>query len=170
VADLTLAQIRGLFSGQIRDWREVGVKGIPGAKDLKVRVITREDGSGTRGAFQELVMGETEISDDALVQDSNGAVREVVAGDRNIVGYISLGLVDPEKRIFHDSVRAVLIDGVKPTEENIEKGIYKFSRPFLFLTKGPAEGLAGDFIKFVLSPAGQDMLAGEGLVRATKRR
>ena len=170
VVDLTLAQIRGLFRGQIKDWREVGVKEIPGAKDLNVRVITREDGSGTRGAFQELVMGETEISDDALVQDSNGAVREVVAGDRNIVGYISLGLVDPERRIFRDSVRAVMIDGVKPTEENIEKGIYKFSRPFLFLTKGPAEDLAGDFIKFVLSPAGQDMLAGEGLVRATERR
>ena len=164
VADLTLAQIRGLFSGQIRDWREVGVKGIPGAKDLKVRVITREDGSGTRGAFQELVMGETEISDDALVQDSNGAVREVVAGDRNIVGYISLGLVDPAGRIFRDPVRAVMIEGAKATEENIKEGKYKFSRPFLFLTKGPTTGAAADFIQFVLSSKGQAMLAQEGLV------
>jgi len=111
-------------------------------------------------------MGETEISDDALVQDSNGAVREVVAGDRNIVGYISLGLVDPERRIFRDSVRAVMIDGVKPTEENILKGGYKFSRPFLFLTQGPASGVATDFIQFVLSPEGQDLLGKEGLVKA----
>jgi len=166
VFNLSIAQIRGLFSGQIKSWREVAPTQAPSEGDLKVRVITREDGSGTRGAFQELVMGETEISDDALVQDSNGAVREVVAGDRNIVGYISLGLVDPERRIFRDSVRAVMIDGVKPTEENILKGQYKFSRPFLFLTQGPASGVATGFIQFVLSPEGQDLLGKEGLVKA----
>jgi len=151
VDNLTVEQIHGLFSGQIRNWAQVG------GDDMPARVITREDGSGTRGAFQELLMKETEISADALVQDSNGAVREVVAGDRNIIGYISLGLVD--KR-----VKKLKIDGVEATEENAKSKVYKFSRPFLFLTKGPASGVASEFIQFVTSEKGQRLLAKEGLV------
>jgi phosphate transport system substrate-binding protein len=151
VDNLTVEQIRDLFSGQIRNWAQVG------GDDMPVRVITREDGSGTRGAFQELLMKETEISADALVQDSNGAVREVVAGDRNIIGYISLGLVD--KR-----VKKLRIDGMEATEENAKNKVYKFSRPFLFLTQGPAGGAASEFIRFVTSEEGQRLLAKEGLV------
>jgi phosphate transport system substrate-binding protein len=153
VTDVTVEQICALFSGKVRNWREIG------GPDMPVRIITREDGSGTRGAFQELIMEKTEIADDALVQDSNGAVREVVAGDPNIVGYISLGLVD--KR-----VKALKVQGISPTEQSIAEGRYKFVRPFLFLTRGPATGEAAQFIAFVLSAEGQKLLQREGLVSA----
>lgn len=151
VSNLSIHQIRDLFSGKIRNWREVG------GPYMVVRVITREEGSGTRGAFQELIMQETEITPDALVQDSNGAVREVVASDPNIIGYISLGLVDHR-------VKAVEVEGVPPTESNIVAGRYRLVRPFLFLCSGVLKGAAAEFVEFVLSTEGQRLLAQEGLV------
>ena len=103
---ITLAQI-GRSSRGVNNWSALGLS--PHAIDL----ITREEGSGTREAFEHLVMGKQEITPAALVQDSNGSVREIVAGDPHSVGYISAGLVD-------DRVKALAIDGVLPTRENIK--------------------------------------------------
>jgi len=153
VGNLTLEQIQGIFSGKIADWSEVG-----GAKGA-IRPVTREAGSGTRTAFTELVMKETQIANTAVVQNSNGAVREVISKDQQGIGYISMGLVDP-------SVKAVSIDGVAATEEDVVAGKYKLVRPFLFVTKGPAQGAAKEFIDFVLSDAGQKILESEHLIRA----
>jgi phosphate transport system substrate-binding protein len=120
-------------------------------------LVTREEGSGTREAFQKMVMGKNEISLAALVQDSNGAIRQVVSSDPNAIGFISLGLVN-------ESVRALRISGVEPTVTNIEKGGYTLVRPFLFAFRGEPEGEAKDFLQFVLSPVAQNLLAKEGLV------
>jgi phosphate transport system substrate-binding protein len=153
VNGLTGEQLRGVFTGRIRNWREVG------GRDGPVRPITREEGSGTRESFVNLVMGKERISRAALTQESNGAVKELVKGDPAAIGYMSLGLVGKE-------LKALSVDGVVPSAENVLAGTYALVRPFLFITKGPARPQAQRFIDFVLSPEGQKMLETEGLVRA----
>ena len=153
VRGLRLEEVRMVFQGEIADWSYLG--GPRGA----ITVVTREEGSGTRGAFQELVMGRVRISRRAIVEDSNGTVREIVAGDPRAVGYISLGLVT-------ERVRALALDGVVPSEEAIAGGRYALVRPFLFVTRGSPVGLCRDFVDFVLSPEGQDLIRREGLLPA----
>lgn len=151
VSGLTLDQVRDVFAGIIRSWS------VLGGPARGITVVTREEGSGTRGAFQELVMKKTRIYRGAIVQDSNGTVREIVAHDPCSIGYISLGLVDAR-------VRALRLDGVEASDARIADGTYKLVRPFLFLTKGPLEGPCRDFIDFVLSPEGQELVRQEGLI------
>jgi phosphate transport system substrate-binding protein len=158
LADLTLEQIKAIFSGQVTNWRQLGLP-----LDHAIDAISREEGSGTRGAFEELVMKKTPISDYCLVQDSNGAVRELVATDRYAIGYISVGLVDQR-------VKALRIEGVEPTAANVLTHRYGLRRPFLFLTKGEPQGTAQRFISFVLGPTGQALLEHEGLVRVQPAR
>jgi phosphate transport system substrate-binding protein len=153
VTDLSADQIRKLFTGQISNWQEVG------GPDLAVRVITREEGSGTRESFSNLVMKGDKISIKALVQESNGTVKKLVQTDAQAVGYMSLGLV-----LMGKEVKPVNIDGVTGSVANVLGGTYRFSRPFLFLTKGKPSPAAQQFIDYVLSPEGQKILADEGLI------
>ena len=153
--DLTIEQARVIFSGGIRYWDEVG------GPHLRITAITREEGSGTRASFEEKVMRPDgieaqPITADALVQDSNGSVREIVATDPAAIGYISLGLVD-------ERVRALNLDGVVPEHATIRSGRYPLSREFLLLSCHPPEGLAKSFVDYALSPEGQRLLAEEGL-------
>lgn len=151
VDDLRLEQVRDIFSGKVTNWKGVG------GPDKEITVITREEGSGTRGAFQEMVMGKQRIFRGAIVQDSNGTVREIIANDPNGIGYISLGLVE-------ERVKAVKLDGIAPTYENIFRREYSLIRPFLFVTKGPPVEIAKEFIDFVLSGEGQELIKEEGLI------
>lgn len=153
VTDLSTEQLCDLFSGKAQDWKDVG--GQPGP----VRPITREEGSGTRESFVHLVMGKERISRRALTQESNGAVKELVKGDRAAIGYMSLGLVGQE-------LKAIRVDGVEATAPNVLAGVYKLARPFLFVTKGTIEPDAQRFIEYTLSDEGQNALQNEGLVRA----
>ena len=151
VQDLTLDQIRDIYAETVTNWNQVG--GLA----AKIHVITREEGSGTRSAFAELVMGKTaEITPRAIVQDSNGAVRQLVADDPNAIGFISLGLVN-------EKVKGLQLEGISATHENIENGSYKLSRPFLFITLNEPAGLPREFLDFTLSPEGQKILMNEGL-------
>jgi phosphate transport system substrate-binding protein len=149
--NLTLDQIRKIFSGQVLRWEEIG------GKNAAITLVSREEGSGTREAFQHLLMAKTEISLRALVQDSNGAIRQVVADDPNAIGYISLGLVN-------EKVKAVGIEGVEATIESIRMKSYKVVRPFLFVFKSEPQDTAKRFLDFVLSETGQKLLVQEGLV------
>jgi phosphate transport system substrate-binding protein len=153
IENLSLREVREIFSGAIKNWREIGWV------DRRIDAVTREEGSGTRGAFEELVMKGKEISDAIMVQDSNGSVKEVVATDPYAIGYISLGIAD--KR-----VKIVAIDGVKPTVDLIKVGRYNLVRPFLYLTKGEPDARVKRFIEFVLSKKGQCLLKSEGLIGA----
>lgn len=153
ITDLSTDQLRALFSGAARNWRDVS------GEDGPVRPITREEGSGTRESFTHLVMGKERISRSALTQESNGAVKELVKGDPAAIGYVSLGLVGTE-------LKAVRIDHVNPTSENVIAGQYKLARPFLFITEGALRPEAQRFMDYVLSPEGQRTLESEGLVRA----
>jgi phosphate transport system substrate-binding protein len=152
VTHLTREQIRGLFSGAVGNWQDVG------GRDHRVTLITREEGSGTREAFTNLVMGKTRIARTAITQESNGAVKELVRHDPSAIGFMSLGLVGEE-------LRAVVVDGVAPTAESTLSGTYPLVRPFLFLVRGKPSEPAQRFIDFVLSPPAQAMLVKEGLVR-----
>ena len=151
ILNLTLEQVSDIYSGKITNWNELG------GSDHKIHIITREDGSGTRSAFEELVMGESRITPKAIVQDSNGAVRLLVSGDRYAIGFISLGLVD-------STVKAIGLNGVAPTRENVMGGSYSLFRPFLFVCLGPPEGEVKQFIDFTLSREGQQLLMHEGLI------
>ena len=154
VANLTTEQVRAIFGGEIRTWREVG------GRDASIVIVTREAGSGTYGAFEELVMKKQLPTTRALRQGSNGAVRQIVAGDPDAIGYISLGLVN-------ETVKPVAIDGVQASTEAVISGQYKLVRPFLFVTRKNAtlSALAEDFLRYVLSPAGQHELVQAGLIQ-----
>lgn len=151
VKNLTSDQIRDIYAAAITDWSQVG-----GTKS-KINIIAREEGSGTRSAFTELLMGDKEITPKAIVQDSNGAVRQLVADDPNAIGFISMGLIT-------DKVKALHLDDVEATRENIMNGSYKLSRQFLFVTNGEPSGVEKNFIDFTLSFEGQKLLSKEGLI------
>jgi len=149
--NLSIEQIRDIFNGRIKNWKDLGWI------DREIDAVSREEGSGTRGSFEDLIMDKMEIDDGIMVQDSNGSVKEVVATDPYAIGYISLGLLD--KR-----VKGLSVEGVAPEVENIKAGTYKIVRPFLFLTNGEPGETARAFIDFVLSKEGQAVLQKEGLI------
>ncbi|MDM7998578.1 MAG: phosphate ABC transporter substrate-binding protein [Dehalococcoidia bacterium] len=155
VNGLTRAQVRDIFSGVITNWKEVG------GPDHDIYVVVRESGSGTRAAFEEMVMAKPEpavsIVSTALQQSSNGGVKQAVGGDSYAIGFISFGYVD-------DTVKALDIDGIEATAENAKNGTYPIVRPLYFLTKEEPTGLVKDFIDFCLSDEGQAIVADEGYV------
>jgi phosphate transport system substrate-binding protein len=151
VKSITVDDLRGIFSGKIRSWARLGWI------DKPIYFVNREEGSGTRDAFEHLVMKKTEISDEALVQDSNGSVREIVASDPQSIGYISFGVVNHQ-------VKALAVNGIQPTLATIKSNQYTLTRPFIFTLPPKPTPLARQFIDFVLSREGQGILEKEGLV------
>ncbi|WP_294794041.1 substrate-binding domain-containing protein [uncultured Fenollaria sp.] len=131
----------------------------PEASNETITVISREDGSGTRGAFIEIAGieekdGDTKVDKttvDAVVQKSTNAVLMTVNGDKNAIGYISLGSLN-------DSVKAVKVEGVEATADDVLDGSYKIARPFNIVYKGELDGLKKDFVDFMMSKEGQDMV------------
>ena len=117
-----------------------------------IHVVSREDGSGTRGAFVELTGVEDDNGDnttvDAEIANRTDAVLTTVAGNEAAIGYVSLGSLN-------DTVKAVTVDGVEATVDNVKSGTYTLSRPFNIATKGEPTGVAEDFINFILSADGQ---------------
>ena len=153
VSDLTTQQIRDIFAGNITNWKDVG------GSDAAITVVTREAGSGTRTAFQELVMlNKVNITSSAVVQGSTGSITQTVAGDKNAIGYISYGSLD-------NSVKALMVGGVAPSVATIKDKTYAIQRPFLYVTKGEVtDPVAKAFIAYTLSSEGQAILAQGKLV------
>jgi phosphate transport system substrate-binding protein len=165
VNNLTIEEIRRIYAGEISDWSEVG------GKDGKITVVTREEGSGTRGAFIELTGLEAEEGGkkvdktiaSAITQGSTGAVMTTVAGDPNAIGYASYGSAKDKT-----DIKSISVDGQACTEENLNSGSYKISRPFLMLTKEEPIGLSKDFLDFVLGSEGQEIVGEHGYLKTTK--
>jgi phosphate transport system substrate-binding protein len=157
IDSLTRKQVHDLFAGEIGNWKQLG------GPDCPVRLITREEGSGTREAFAKLIMGKDHISAKALTYESNGAVRELVNNDPCAIGYMSLGMVKDA------NVKPLKIDGVEPSAGGVRDGTYKLSRPFLFVMKHEPNAATKAYIDFVMSPAGQKMLEDEGLTVVGQR-
>ncbi|MFL2104672.1 substrate-binding domain-containing protein [Desemzia sp. FAM 23991] len=132
-----------------------------------INVITREDGSGTRGAFTEITGvlvadGDTETDNTyagATIQNSTNGVMTTVAGDPVSIGYISLGSIN-------DTVKALMINGVEPSTETVQDGSYEIARPFNIAYSGELSEVAQDFWTFVMSAEGQELVVGEGYVEA----
>jgi phosphate transport system substrate-binding protein len=151
IMNLTLQQVADIYDGKTTNWDQIG------GKKGDIDVFTREDGSGTRSSFESLVMGKNQIMARAMVENSNGAIRQLVADDPAAIGFISLGLVD-------STVKALDLAGIVPSRANVVDGTYNLSRPFLFLSLKPPEGLVKDFIDFTMSAQGQKILYDQGLI------
>ena len=137
-----------------------------GSMSGAITVLSREDGSGTRGAFIELLGIEQEDADGnkvdmtidtAEITNSTSVMMTTVAGNPNAIGYISLGSLD-------DSVKALNVDGVAATVDTVKDGSYAVARPFNVATVGEAEGLAADFLNFIMSDEGQAVVEENGYV------
>lgn len=153
VNNLTKQQLTDIYTGAVTNWSEVG------GEDAPIVVVGREAGSGTRGAFEELL----EIEDACAYAnelDSTGAVMAKVASTPGAIGYVSLDVVD-------DSVIALSLEGVEPTAENIKAGNYFLSRPFVMATKGAISEqseLVQAWFDYVLGEEGQEIAAKVGLI------
>lgn len=153
VKNLTLEQIKDIFTGKITNWSEVG------GEDKEIVVVSREEGSGTRTAFQEILNYSTEDTvKNAIVNNSTGATKVMVEENDNAIGYMSIGYID-------DSIASVNVDGVEATADNVKSGEYKIQRQFLLVYKEGALSEEGqEFIDFILSDKGQAIVAEENLV------
>ncbi len=117
VEGLTMEQVQGIYLGEITNWSEVG------GEDAEIAVVSREDGSGTRGAFEELVEFEDMLSASAIIKEGNGNVQTTVAGNPLAIGYVSFTYLD-------DTVKGLAIEGVLPSVEAVLDTTYPISRPF----------------------------------------
>lgn len=143
VDELTLLQVRHIYAGWTLDWQDVGGE----AGDIVI--VSREDGSGTRAAFEQQVMGEEPVTLTAIVMPSSAAVVDYVARHRAAIGYVSMSYADPT------SVKVLRIEGALPSPTTVRGGLYHLSRPLYLVTPGRPSGEPRAFIDFALSPAGQ---------------
>lgn len=153
VADIPLEDVTKIFTGEITNWSEVG------GEDLDIVVVSREDGSGTRGAFTDIVLGDEELVASALIHNSTGGVLEAVANDEYAIGYASTGSMT-------DAVKGLAVDGFEPTDENIIAGDYKVSRPFNYAMNEDEElsEVAQAFLDFIFSDEGKEVVAASGFI------
>lgn len=137
------------------------------AADGAITVVSREDGSGTRGAFIELFgieekQGDEKVdmtTEEASITNSTSVMMTTVAGDENAIGYISLGSLN-------DTVKALKIDGAEPTVENVANDVYQVSRPFHIVTGEKLSETAKDFIRYIMSAEGQQIIEDNGYIKA----
>jgi phosphate transport system substrate-binding protein len=141
--NLSVEQIRDIYTGAISDWSQIS----GGGKSGRIAVVSREAGSGTRGAFEELV-GFTKLVAGANESTSTGAIKAGIAQNPDAIGYISLGSLD-------SSVKALPVGGVAATSANVVNGSYKLARPFIVLSKADAHAESKAFLEWMLSPGGQ---------------
>ena len=145
VNELSAAQIRGIFSGNILDWREVG------GKVGDVLVTSRENGSGDRRTFETLMMDKQPVTLGAIVMPGSLDLVDYVASHPNAIGYASIAEITLE-------VKPLAVDGVAPTSQTIQDGSYHLWRPLAIIAAEPPERAAGAFLDFATSPAGQEIV------------
>lgn len=150
---LTQEQVKKIYVGEITNWKDVG------GPDMPIVVVARDTSSGTYEAFIELALGKgVNITDKAIVQASNQTVKNTVALTKGAIGYIGLGYVD-------SSVKAVSYDGMFPSKESAINRTYELSRHLYMYTNGQPTGAVKDFIDFVLSTDGQNIVEEVGFIR-----
>lgn len=156
VNDLTMEQVKQIFTGDITNWKDVG------GKDMEIVVVSREDGSGSRDAFQEIVGYKSgELIRNAIVASGNGNIKTTVATNKHAVGFISFEYID-------ETVSAMAINGVAALAENVLDGKYQLSRPFLFVHQPGLSEAATQFTDFILSADGQKVVESAGAIPLTK--
>jgi phosphate transport system substrate-binding protein len=159
VSKLTFDQLRGIYNGSISNWKEVG------GEDKPIAVISRDSSSGTYKDFQKDVMLGDEYRPDALTQPATGGVVGEVSQNPNAIGYIGFAYLD-------NSIKALSLDkgngSITPTAESILSGAYPLSRALYFYTNGEPSGPTKEFIDFVLSEKGQNLVSEVGYIPLKK--
>jgi phosphate transport system substrate-binding protein len=148
VSNLTIQQIRDIYTGAVTDWSQVS----GGAKRGRIAVISREEGSGTRGAFEELVGFQGKLVAGANESTSTGAIKASIAQNADAIGYISLGSVD-------STTKSVSVGGVVASNANVVNGSYKIARPFIVLLGKTPHAETTAFLNWMLSSQGQTIVS-----------
>ncbi|KSU87173.1 MULTISPECIES: phosphate ABC transporter substrate-binding protein [Priestia] len=153
VKNLSTEEVKKIFTGEITNWKELG------GEDMEIVVVSREDGSGSRDAFQEIVgYSSGELIKNAIVASGNGNIKTTVATNKHAVGFVSFEYID-------ESVATLNINGVQPTADNVLQQKYSLSRPFLFVNKQETLSEEGQkFIDYILSPEGQKIASDAGVI------
>ncbi len=151
ISKLFKKQARDIFTGKISDWSQLG--GSPG----KIVVVSRDTSSGTFEAFGELVMKGEKVMPGALMQASNQAVAQIIAQTPQAIGYVGLGFMSGE-------LKPVEIDGVMPSRETILSGEYPVTRPLFMYSNGKPQGITKEYLDFVKSKKGQELVETQGYV------
>lgn len=163
VTNLTKDQIKKIFKGEIKNWKEVG------GNDEEILLIHRPESSGTRATFTEKILdGDKDLENDSLgaTQDSNGAVLNTMKKHKGGISYVALTYMRTDEA--KGSLNLVSIDGVEATSENIEEGKYDFWSWGHMYTKGEAKGLTKDFIDFVGSDKNSEVIEELGLIKGSE--
>jgi phosphate transport system substrate-binding protein len=151
VMDLTTAHIKDIYLGKIKNWNEVG------GKDLKIVVISRDTSSGTFEVWENLVMEKERVIPGALTVPSNGGLVQAVATTPGAIGYIALGYMNQE-------IKALTVNTVPGTPETTRNGQYSISRPLFMFTSGWPKGRTADFLNYLLSTKGQELVKAAGSI------
>ena len=152
VKNLTMDQLKGIYDGSIKNWKQVG------GKDESIVVISRDTSSGTYEIWHEKVMKKTDVAKDALLQASNGAIVSAIAGNPKAIGYIGYGYIDK-------TVKALTISGVEPTLDNGKSGKFPVSRKlYMYVDEKKITGESQKFIDYLLSPDGQKLVKEAGFI------
>ena len=165
VENLTVQEIKKIYRQEITNWKDVG------GEDKPIIVVARESSSGTRDEFEKILglkrtvnnIAVSDISQRVQVANGNGMVKTLVANNIYALTYISLGSVDGGLL-----VKAVKVDGVAATDENIFSGDYKLARPFIILYKSDVAQAALDFVNYLMSDGGQNIIAEQGYINLKK--
>ena len=158
VEDISEEHLADIYSGKITNWKDLG------GNDADIFVVSREESSGTRSAFEELIGLEDAggLTGNAAVSEGNGPVQAAVAGNENAIGYVSFSFID-------DTVKPLTVGGVEATAENAKSGSYPLSRPFLFCYYEDKVTDAGKaFLAFALSEDGQAAVEEHGGIKVTE--
>ncbi|MDD5170523.1 MAG: PstS family phosphate ABC transporter substrate-binding protein [Syntrophales bacterium] len=154
VNNLTIDQLSQIYQGKITNWKDVG------GENLQIVVISRDSSSGTFETWAHLVLGGAKVTPKAQLQASNGAIVQAISKNRYAIGYIGLGYLNK-------SVKGLAVNNIQATAKTALSKEYPIARPLYMYTNGEPQGETAGFIKFVLSPAGQKLVAKEGFVPLT---
>lgn len=155
VKSLTIAQLRDIYMGTITNWKELG------GHDAKIVVISRDTSSGTYETWEGLVMNKARVMPRALLQASSGAVVQAVSKNKNAIGYIGFGYLNP-------SLHALAVDNLEANPETALSGQWPIARELYLFTSGKPTGVAEGFINFMLSPEGQGLVKQVGFIPLKK--
>ena len=154
VNGLTIDQLSQIYQGKITNWKEVG------GDDLKIIVVSRDSSSGTFESWGHLVLNNAKVTPKAQLQASSGAVVQAVSKNRYAIGYVGIGYIDK-------AVKGLTVNGITASAKTALSKEYPIARPLYMYTNGQPTGEAANFIKFVLSPAGQKLVVKEGFIPIT---
>jgi phosphate transport system substrate-binding protein len=151
VKNLTTEQLNLIFQGKIKSWKDVG------GTDKGIVVISRDPTSGTYDTWEEKILRKAKVTPRAQLQSSNGTVVHAVSKTRYAIGYIGIGYM-------HKTVKGIKVNGIEASVHTVLSGKYPVARPLFMYTDGEPGGIAGDFIKFLLSQEGQGIVKKEGFL------